>query len=281
MWSRRYVTVADIPLRSAGMDRLGIDTSVPNSARMYDYWLGGKDNFAADREAAELSARAVPQLPWLARQNRAFLGRAVRFCADAGVTQFLDIGSGLPTMENVHQVARPGSRVVYVDIDPVVVNHARALLSAPGIAAVRGDVRHPDEILQATDVRELIDFGKPVAILIVSVLHFIPDEDDPFGAVARLRAAMAPGSYLVIAHVKIEPADGDPAESETARELGAAGRGLVTGPPRGRGDIARFFGDLGLVDPGLTDVWNWRPDTEPVANASEFMTVLGGVARKP
>ena len=142
------------------------DTSVPNIARMYDYWLGGKDNFAADREAADRLARAIPQLPWLARQNRGFLQRAVEFCAREGVTQFLDIGSGLPTNQNVHEIAQhvnADSRVVYADNDPVVVAHARALLSGTQTAAVRGDICRPDDILGAPEVGRLIDFSRPVA----------------------------------------------------------------------------------------------------------------------
>jgi hypothetical protein len=255
---------------------MDFDTSMPNAARMYDYWLGGKDNFAADREAAEQSAQAVPQLPFLARENRKFLGRAVRFCADAGISQFLDIGSGLPTMENVHQVARDAN-VVYVDIDPVVVSHAQALLTSPRVAAIRGDLTEPGEILAAPDVGRLIDFTRPAAILLVSILHFVPDEEDPFGAVARLRDALAPGSFLVIAHVAINPAV---AQSQTASDLAEARKGSPTGPARGPAEIAGFFGDLTMVEPGLTDVWSWRSDSGTVVTASDFMTVVGGVARK-
>jgi hypothetical protein len=258
----------------------GFDTSVPAAARMYDYWLGGKDNFAADREAAEAMAVAVPQLPFLARENRQFLGRAVRYCADAGIRQFLDIGSGLPTMDNVHQVAQRAStdvRTMYVDRDPVVVSHAQALMSDRNTAAIRGDVTRPAEILADAEVCRLIDFSQPVAVLIVAVLHFVPDEADPFGAVAQLRDAMAPGSYLVITHVEV------PAEqvgSETAERMGAARRGQPVGPARGREEIARFFGDLRMVEPGLTDVWAWRPDADRVVSSADFMTVLGGVGRK-
>jgi hypothetical protein len=262
-----------------------IDTSVPNVARIYDYWLGGKDNFAADREAARLSAKAVPQLPWLSRENRKFLGRAVRFCARAGITQFLDIGSGLPTMENVHEVAGQAAedpRVVYVDSDPVVVSHARALLSTPRTAAARGDLTRPEEILRAPEVRRLIDFGQPVAILVVSILHFIPDADGPAAAMARLREAMAPGSYLVISHVEMSTdfGVGTQPRSQAARDLGEAQKGTPWGPARNREEIAAFFGDLTLVEPGLVDVWDWRPDSDVVVTSSDVMTVLGGVAGK-
>jgi hypothetical protein len=262
-----------------------VDTSVPNVARMYDYWLGGKDNFAIDREAAERSAHAVPQLPWLARENRRFLGRAVRFCAADGVRQFLDIGSGLPTMESVHHVAERvtgDSRVVYVDLDPVVVTHSRALLATPHTAAIQGDLTRPEEILADPDVVKLIDFSEPVAILIVAILHFIPDEADPQRSVAKLREMMAPGSYLVLSHVEMRPGQttGQQPQTEATRELGEARRGLPAAPVRCRDEVLTFFGDLTLVEPGLTDVWKWRPDEDPIANPSDVMTVLGGVARK-
>ena len=210
------------------------DTSVPNAARMYDYWLGGKDNFAADREAAERSALAVPQLPWLARENRRFLGRAVRFCANAGVTQFLDIGSGMPTMENVHEVAEhvmADPHVVYVDNDPVVLRHAQALLATPRTTAVHGDLTRPDEILGAPGVRRVIDFTRRVAVLLVGILHFIPDEAGAPASVAKLRDAMAPGSYLVISHAVMSPghATGHQPLSEAARELGGGPQGNAAG----------------------------------------------------
>jgi hypothetical protein len=273
-------------MTEAGNPIAGFDTSVPSPARMYDYWLGGKDNFAADREAAELSARAVPQLPWLARENRDFLRRAVRFCAQQGISQFLDIGSGLPTMDNVHQVAQrvtPDARVVYVDVDPVVVRHAQALLSNPHTTAIRGDVISPEQILAAPELRARLDFAQPAALLIVAVLHFVPNEDDPYGCVARLVDAMAPGSYLVISHVEVseQHAVGYEPISQTARDLAEARRGMPGIPARTRTEIERFFSGLSLVEPGLTDVWAWRPEAEGVATPSEFMTVLGAVARKP
>ena len=261
------------------------DTSVPNAARMYDYWLGGKDNFAADREAASRSAHAVPQLPWLARENRKFLGRAVRFCAKAGVRQFLDIGAGLPTMDSVHHVAErhiAEPHVVYVDHDPLVVAHARALLATPYTAAVQGDLTRPDELLGTAEVRELIDFSEPVAILLVAILHFVPDEADPAGCVAKLREAMAPGSCLVISHVEMVPGQmrGMQPQSGAARELGEARRGMPPGQARTRDELAAFFDGMTMVEPGLTDVWNWRPDAGQVALPSDVMAVVGGVARK-
>jgi hypothetical protein len=265
---------------------LPFDTTIPNAARMYNYWLGGKDNFAADREAAGRSTHAVPQLPWFARENRSFLGRAVRFCAGEGVSQFLDIGAGLPTMESVHQVAEritADPRVVYVDHDPVVVTHSRALLAAPHAAAILGDVTRPDEILGDPEVRNLIDFAKPVAILLVAVLHFVPDELHPADAMARLRGALAPGSFLVISHVEMLPGqmDGTSPQTDASRELGEARKRMPSAAPvRSHEQIVDFFGDLPLVEPGLTEVWEWRPDGEVVANPSNVMTVIGGVARK-
>ncbi len=253
---------------------------------MYDYWLGGKDNFAADREAGERSVRAVPQLPWFARENRKFLGRAVTFCASAGVSQFLDVGAGLPTMESVHHVAErvaADPRVVYVDNDPVVISHSRALLARPRTAAIQGDLTRADEILSTSAVRRVINFGKPVAILLVAVLHFIPDTAHPAENVAMLRDAMAPGSFLVISHVEISAGQmsGARPRTEAARELGEARKGMPpAGPGRSRAQIAAFFGDLALVEPGLTEVWKWRPDVDSVVNPSDVMTVVGGVARK-
>jgi SAM-dependent methyltransferase len=263
----------------------GFDTSVPNVARIYDYFLGGKDNFAADREAAERQAAIIPQIPWLARQNRDFLCRAVRFLAAQGITQFLDIGSGLPTNQNVHEVAElasPGSRVVYADIDPVVVSHAQALLSGSRTEAIRGDVCRPDDILTAPQVRRLIDFSQPVAVLIVAVLHVIPDQADPYGAVARLREAIAPGSYLVISHAdtSTDHVVGTTRLTDAARELAGSNKLTEAVPGRTRDQIARFFGDFTLVEPGLTDVWAWHREGGTAAITSDYMRILAGVARK-
>jgi hypothetical protein len=263
-----------------------VDASIPNIARMYDYMLGGKDNFAVDREAAERSTRAVPQLPWFARENRRFLGRVVRLCADAGITQFLDIGSGLPTMESVHQVASRVTaqpHVVYVDNDPVVVSHSRALLATPHTAAVLGDVSRPQDILRDGELRNLVDFSKPVAILLLALLHFVPDELDPAESVSVLRDQMAPGSFLAISHIEFRPGqvEGTTPLSAAAKELGEARKKMPpTAPVRDRGQISAFFGDFTLLEPGLVDVWEWRPDDQTVTNSSDVMTLVGGVARK-
>jgi hypothetical protein len=265
---------------------MAVDPSVPNLARMYDYWLGGKDNFAADREAAGGMAAVIPQLPLLCRENRRFLGRAVRFCVSAGVTQFLDIGSGLPSMENVHEAAgrvTGEARVVYADNDPVVVSHGRALLATDRTRAVYGDLTRPGELLAAVTATGLLDFARPAAILLTAVLHHIPDEAGPAACVATFRDAMAPGSYLVISHAQLTPGHVD--GSEPVSELGQALTAAQEGAPRGngtrtRGQVAAFFGDLTLVEPGLTEIWNWRPDAGQATIYPHVLTVLGGVARK-
>jgi hypothetical protein len=263
----------------------GIDVTVPNLARVYDYLLGGKDNFAADREAAELSLRAVPQMRSIALENRRFLSRAVRFCAEAGIRQFLDIGAGLPTQDNVHQAAQRAAadaRVVYADNDSVVVSHGLALLADnKETTVIQGDLRQPEEILAHPELRGLIDLDQPVALLLVALLHFIRDEDDPAGSVARLRDALAPGSYLVISHAEFSPdhAAGTEARSDETRALGQVYRRTV-GPARTRAEMAAFFGDFEIVEPGLTEVWKWHPDGESVVNTSDVMTMVGGVGRK-
>jgi hypothetical protein len=211
---------------------------------------------------------------------------AFRIGVPARITQFLDIGSGLPTSHNVHEVARqanPDSRVVYVDIDPVVVNHSQVLLSGEHVAAIWGDLSRPGDILAAAEVRRLIDFSQPVAILLLAILHSIPDEADPFGSVARLRAALAPGGYLAISHadVSVEHVVGTRRLTDAAREIQQANKSTVDVPGRTRDQIAGFFGDLTLVEPGLTDVWAWRPAGGGVFPVTtDFMRIIGAVGRK-
>jgi hypothetical protein len=255
------------------------DTSVAHIARVYDYWLGGKDNFAADREAAEQAIAANPGVRAGVLANRAFLARAVRYlAAERGIRQFLDIGTGIPTADNTHEVAQaaaPESRIVYVDNDPVVLLHARALLASdPAGAAdyIDADARDTGTIL-ASAARTL-DFGQPVAILMLLLLHLIPDEDDPYGIVARLMAAVPPGSYLVITHVA---ADIDvEAMAEMAQRLNrmVAQKGTM----RTKAQITRFFDGLELAEPGIVQPQLWRP-AGPVSLAS--VTAWSGVARKP
>ncbi|MBB2909912.1 O-methyltransferase involved in polyketide biosynthesis [Streptosporangium becharense] len=233
----------------------GIQPHIPNVARMYDYYLGGKDNFPADREAAEQVLKVVPEIRYSARSNRAFLGRAVAYLAEAGIRQFLDIGAGLPTQNNVHQVA-PGARVVYVDNDPTVLVHGRAILGKnENVTIVEGDVRRPAEILANPDVRAAIDFDQPVAVLLLAIMHFVPDEDDPDGVIATLRAAMAPGSHLALSHVAIdarpEAADGVTQVYDRASSPFVARTGK---------EIIRMFDGFDVVEPGIVNLPEWRPE---------------------
>jgi hypothetical protein len=239
----------------------GVDTSKANIARVYDYWLGGSNNFLADQDAARALIAVEPNARVMARANRDFLGRAVRFLAAAGIRQFLDIGSGIPTERNVHEVAQeaaPGSRVVYADVDDVVVAHSRLLLEGnPNVAVVQADVRDPAAILGAPETRALIDFREPVGLLLVAVLHFIPDDQDPWGLVARYREALAPGSYLVISHASTEAMSEDFAAA--AKKM-YEGRVAASSNIRPRDGIERMFSGWDLLEPGLVQVPRWRPD---------------------
>ncbi|HZD73599.1 MAG TPA: SAM-dependent methyltransferase [Actinomycetota bacterium] len=230
----------------------GIDSSTPNVARIYDYMLGGKDNFPVDRDAAQRILAAYPESREGVRQNRAFMRRAVEYLAgQAGIRQFLDIGTGLPTQQNVHEVAKavaPDAHVVYVDNDPVVCTHGRALLAeANQVAMVEADLREPERILTDPATRELIDFTEPVAILLVAILHFIPDEDDPFDRVARLRDAVPPGSYLVISHLL----DAEQRRSDTTKVRQVYSRTSAGLIPRTQEQIMRFFDGFELLESDL------------------------------
>jgi hypothetical protein len=258
----------------------GVDVTIPNVARMYDYALGGKDNFAADRAAAEKLFAAAPEVgrrPML--DNRAFMGRVVKFLADAGIRQFLDVGAGLPTQGNVHEIAHwvaPDARVVYIDYDPVVVVHGQALLAgSDNVAVVQGDLRRPEEILEHPDVRAQIDFGQPVAVMLVAILHFIADADDPNTIVARLRDAMAPGSYLAITHVAMES---HAAAIAKGKEVYKGATASVA--PRTRAEILRLFDGFDLVEPGLVWVPQWRPDATAAVEHPERSLALAGVGVK-
>ncbi|GAA2039611.1 SAM-dependent methyltransferase [Catenulispora yoronensis] len=257
-----------------------IDTSVAHPARMYDYYLGGKDNYAADREAAEKVLAVLPEARAMALANRAFLGRAVRYLARAGVRQFLDIGTGIPgpgsTSETAHEVA-PDAHIVYVDNDPIVLTHARALLAAdsPGLTTVvQADLRQPDDILSHPKVREVIDFDRPVAVLLVAVLHFIRPEDEPAVIVERLKQNLAPGSYLVVSH---GTGDFDPRRSEAA----VRGYDKATAPfvVRDLKEVSGFFDGLDLVEPGVVQLPWWRPDGD-VPEGSERIWLYAGIGRK-
>jgi SAM-dependent methyltransferase len=250
---------------------------------MYDYYLGGKDNFAADREAAKKIISIVPNVCSTTKANREFLGKAVRLAAEQGVRQFLDIGAGLPTQNNVHQVAQQvaaESRTVYVDNDPVVLVHARALLEDnPGTKAVQGDLRQPADILGHPEVRGHLDLSQPVAILLLAVLHFLPGHDEAARIVETLKQAMRPGGYLVLSHFYT------PDEQEQHVQAGgqvyrSTNSGSLTARSLER--ITGYFSGLELAEPGLVPVQSWRPDWE-ADNVLDLSVpgLLGGIARVP
>ncbi len=259
-----------------------IDTSVASPARIYDYWLGGKDNFPADQEAAEQVIEVFPGIIPGVRSNRAFLGRAVRYLAgEAGVRQFLDIGTGLPTANNTHDVAQavaPESRIVYVDNDPIVLVHARALLTSTPQGAtdyIEADLRDPDKILQGAAAT--LDFSRPVAITLLMILMLVQDAEDPYGIVARLLDAVPSGSYLVISH----PAgDVDAGEIAEAYERLNERMGATQGTLRSHAEVARFFDGLEMVEPGLVQLHRWRPDPGDVG-LDRDVPAYAGIGRKP
>jgi SAM-dependent methyltransferase len=260
----------------------GVDTKRANVARVYDYWLGGSHNFLADQDVARAIVAVEPNAREGVRANRAFLGRAVRFLAASGICQFLDIGSGIPTEGNVHEVAQqasPGARVVYADIDQVAVAHSRAILAGNLSAAViEADLREPQKILLNDTVRGLIDFGLPAAVLLNLVVHFIDDAEDPWQVVATLRDALAPGSYLVLGHGTNES---KPTVARAAEKV--YNRSVTTNiHMRSRADILRFFDGFELVDPGLVYIPEWRPESPAdVPDDPSNFWVLVGVGRKP
>jgi hypothetical protein len=246
-----------------------LDTGAPNPARVYDYLLGGKDNFPADREVAEQLLAIAPVAREVVEDNRAFLRRAVRFlAAEAGVRQFVDLGSGLPTQGNVHEVAQAevdDARVVYVDNDEMVVAHSRALLAGDNTVAVQADLREPASILAHPEVRQLIDLDRPVALLLMAILHFFPDDQDPLGIVAGYRDALPAGSHVVISH---GTRDIPERLDMSPREMAAMGEKVerlyqlttATLVTRTRAEVERFFDGFDLLDPGVVEIQRWRPD---------------------
>ena len=257
-----------------------VDPSVAHIARIQDYWLGGKDHFEADRVAGDEAIAQLPDMVASVRNTRAFLGRTVRFLAEErGIRQFLDVGTGIPTAANTHEVAQriaPESRIVYVDNDPMVLAHARALLTstADGMCSyIDADIREPDKILAAA--AEVIDFARPVAVVLMAVLQFVPDADDPYGLVRRLMAAVPSGSYLVISHpaADIQAA----AMAGMATKLNQLMAQRVT--PRSKAEVTAFFDGLELVDPGVVRCPEWRPDRPE--DAAGKSTMWGGVGEKP
>ncbi|WP_432824404.1 SAM-dependent methyltransferase [Dactylosporangium sp. CA-092794] len=259
---------------------MGVDVSKPNAARVYDYGLGGYHNFAVDREFAEQLIAAWPGILQVAHTNRSYLGRVVRWLAGQGVRQFLDIGSGIPTRGNVHEVAQaadPEATVVYVDIDDVAVSHGQAILAGnQHAAALHGDLRHPADILADERVRALIDFDRPVAVLLVAVLHFLSDEDDPAGIVRGLAGALAPGSFVAVSHfTAAEEVAG--AQAEVTKLYDRTPTSVRT---RTRAQVEAILGDLRIVEPGIVPVTAWHPDPDEPAEP-EQLSVLGAVASKP
>lgn len=261
-----------------------IDTSKPHAARMYDYLLGGKDHFAVDRATAERAMAAIPTGRTAARENRAFLGRVVRFLVTrAGIRQFLDIGTGLPSANNVHEVAQavaPESRVVYVDNDQIVLAHARALLTSTPegrSAYIEADLREPAKILADPALNATLDLSQPVALMLVGILHFLPDEMEPGRSVAALRDALPPGSYLAVSHGSPEfnPA-GSAVWTRVYRDSGVPFQLRTTDEVN---ELA--FNGLELVEPGLVVVSEWRPDRSGPLPLAEEVGIVGGVARKP
>jgi O-methyltransferase involved in polyketide biosynthesis len=261
--------------------RYGFNARVAHPARVYDYWLGGKDNFEADRVAGEETIAAYPAIRASARANRAFLARSVRYlAAEAGIRQFLDIGTGLPTASNTHEVAQsiaPESRIVYVDNDPLVLSHARALLtsSPEGVTAyLDADLRNTDQILE--HAAETLDLTKPVAIMLLAILHYLPDLNEAQRVVARLVSAVPSGSYLTISH-----AASDISPDEMAEMIRRMNKHLAEGNHVGRTHdvVAQFFDGLDLLEPGVVKVTEWRP--ESAMQAEGPTSLWGGVARKP
>jgi hypothetical protein len=258
-----------------------VDLDRPSVARVYDYFLGGSHNFAVDRAMAAQLEQVAPDIGELMRANRAFLRRSVRFMVSIGVKQFLDLGSGIPTVGNVHEIAQradPATRTVYVDIDPVAVAHSRAMLEGvEGTAVVRGDLRDPGPILSSPEVAKLLDFSQPIGLLIVSVLHFLPDADNPQAAVAEFRAAMPSGSHLAMSHVAR-----DLRVEETQKVIQLYQQTGSQNTARTPDEITAFFGDFELVEPGLVFLPQWRPDSsEDAEDHPERFLSLAGVGQKP
>ncbi|WP_328332891.1 SAM-dependent methyltransferase [Streptomyces sp. NBC_00455] len=263
-------------MRQDGFRAEGIDTSRPHPARIYDYLLGGKDNYQVDQQAAERLAAAAPEVRIGVRANRAFLRRAVRYVIGSGVRQILDIGTGLPTSPNVHETAQEVAqdvRIAYVDNDPIVNAHANALLSRSGATSVvLGDLRDPRAILDHPDIRRVIDFDEPVAVLLIAILHFLTDAEKPGQVVATLRDALPAGSFLVLSHATSDFADRSAAQA-------VYNNATATLNLRSRAEVERFFDGFELIGPGLAQVPFWRPDAPPPAGSDEI-GLYGGVARK-
>lgn len=257
-----------------------VDVTVPNAARMYDYALGGYHNFAVDREFVERAEAKLPGAIATGHANRAFVGRSVRWLVAQGVRQFLDIGSGIPTLGNVHEVAQaaaPECRILYVDIDPVAVAHSKAILAGNPLAEmIQADLRRPADILYHEDARRLLDFTRPIAVLLNAVVHFVPDSDDPPAILAQLKEVLVSGSYVTMTHgTEVE------AQAERAEEIRRLYRNTPTSiQTRGRDALAELFSGLDLVEPGIVEVTDWHPDPEAHGDPP-VPGILAVVGRKP
>ena len=262
-----------------------VDLERPSPARIYDYFLGGSHNFAADRHLAEQYMKVLPDMPVISRANRAFLGRAVSFLAAEGVDQFLDLGSGLPSRGNVHEAAHavdPAARVVYVDSDPVTVAYAKSMLAeVPNAEILHADLRDPRSVLESPEVVRRLDLTRPIAVLMVAVLHFVAPEDDPAGLVAEYRAVSAPGSYLLLSHATNEYHPETAREAESVYSRASAGMNF-----RSRAQIADLLAGHELLPPGLVDVIDWRPDPlvgrgeDPLGGDVTRYNLLAAVGRR-
>lgn len=260
-----------------------VDVSVPSAARVYDYLLGGAHNFAVDRLMGDKAEEMMPNSRSAARLNRAFLRRAVRYMTDQGVRQFLDIGSGIPTVANVHEVAQdeaPSSRVVYVDRDPVAVAHGELIVAGNDrVGVLQADMRDPESILGSAEVKRLLDFDEPIGLLMLFMVHWVPDDADPQGLLKRYREALPSGSFLAISHMAGDHVN-EEARAVTDRMAQSGGGGVAY---RDRAEIESFFGDFELVEPGLVKYAEWRPSgpgdisDDPAVNRIAF----AGIGRKP
>ncbi|MFY1632888.1 SAM-dependent methyltransferase [Solwaraspora sp. WMMB335] len=266
---------------------VGVDTTRPSVARVYDYMLGGKDNFAVDRQAGQMALQITPDGPYAARANRGFLRRAVRhLVADHGIRQFLDIGSGLPTQGNVHEIAHqvdPQVRVVYVDSDPMVLAHGHALLAnSPMTTVVQADARYPQQLLRDPEIQSMIDFEQPVGLLMLGFLHHLADAEDPGAIATAYRDSLPAGSYLAITHFH-NPGERHPEAAKKAQVVEKIfNQTMGTGRWRQYDEIVSYFGDFELLEPGLVPLADWRPEPDEALSAQTdtYYTFVGAVARR-
>lgn len=257
-----------------------IDIDKPSASRIYDVHLGGSHNFQVDRDAAKKIVQFMPELPEILRANRSYLRRAVHYLTGQGITQFLDLGSGIPTVGNVHEIAwqtNPDCKIVYVDVDPVAVAHSRGILGGSDRAtAVHGDLRRPKDVLEDPETQRLLDFSQPIAVLMVAVLHFVPDSDDPLGIIRQYLDAVVPGSYLAISHASLQGSSPKRAEDATQQFR----RSVTDFSMRTRSEITDLFAGLEMVEPGVVYLTEWRPDAGNEVSSPERMSTFAGVGRK-